>query len=171
MFRSPMTECQRSVFRIVGYDDPLVVVGGQRDLGNAFGGDVVLSRSQSAKFCVIRLVVEKAILVIIFGHDVFHDSVLNALALLSSVSHTSLLSTMTIAKLLFAHTDVFVHLVRVHLRSQTYHLGYRSSTLRPSLIPEPFCSPSARGAGRSIIGGPIFIYSCSAQLISFEIVI
>ena len=29
-----------------------------------------------------------------------------------------------------------------------------------------------RGAGRSIIGGgPIFIYSCSAQLISFEIVI
>ena len=26
-----------------------------------------------------------------------------------------------------------------------------------------------KGAGRSIIGGQIFVYSCSAQLISFEI--
>ena len=106
---------------------PLVVVGGQRDLGNALGGDVVLSRSQSVKFCVIRFVVKKAILFMIVGHDVFHDGALNALALLSSVSLTSLLSTMTIAKLLFAHTGVFVHLVLVHLRPETYHLGYRPS--------------------------------------------
>ena len=41
MFRSPVTYGQRSVFGIVGYDDPFVVVGEQGDLGHAFGGHIV----------------------------------------------------------------------------------------------------------------------------------
>ena len=40
-----MTHGQRSVFGIVGDDDPLVVVGGQGDLGHAFGRNVALAGS------------------------------------------------------------------------------------------------------------------------------
>ena len=71
MFRTPVFDGQRPVFGIAGYDDPLVVAGGQRNLGDALGGGVMLSRSQSIKFCVVRFVVEKTVLIMIVGHDVF----------------------------------------------------------------------------------------------------
>ena len=51
-------------------------------------------------------------------------------------------------------------------------IGYFEAT-RGYVIYSPIEARSARGAGISIIGGggggQIFIYSCSAQLISFEI--
>ena len=57
MPRSPVTYGQSSVFGIVGYDDPLVVVGGQRDLGHAFGRNILLPGSQNVKFRAVRFVV------------------------------------------------------------------------------------------------------------------
>ena len=90
MLCTQVTECQRFEFRIVGYNDPLVIVGGQRDLGDVLGGDVVLSGPQNVKFYKVRLVVEKAILVVLVGHLGFHDDALNAFTFLSPVSHTSL---------------------------------------------------------------------------------
>ena len=45
MFRLPVSQCQRSMFGVVRYYVSLIIVGGQRYLGNAFGGDIVSPRS------------------------------------------------------------------------------------------------------------------------------
>ena len=52
---SVVTKSQGTVFRVVGDLVPLVVLGRQRDLGDALRGDVVLSGSQYVKFCLVRL--------------------------------------------------------------------------------------------------------------------
>ena len=115
------------MFRIVGYDDPLVVVGSQGNLGHTFGRDGVFSRAQGVKLCTVRCFVLKTILVMFNFQGVLHDTLFNSLTFLSSISHTPHLSTVTVARLSFAHVVVLIYLARVLFRSETDGLGYRSS--------------------------------------------
>ena len=56
-------QSQGTVFRVVWDYVPLVVLGRQRDLGDALCSDIVLSGSQYVKFCLVRRSVEKTFLV------------------------------------------------------------------------------------------------------------
>ena len=124
MFRSPVTECQRSVFGIIGYNDPLVVAGGQSHLCHAFCRDVVSSRAQGVELREVRRLVPETILVVVDGQGAFHDTLL----------YTRALPFLTAT----------INLVRSTVSDPSTRpwLSF-SRTLRPSSVPEPSCSSSA----------------------------
>ena len=74
------------MFRVVRDHVPLVVLGRQRDLGNALRSDVVLSGSQHVKFCLVRCPVEEAVLVIFKCQSVFHRGLFHTLTLFTGLS-------------------------------------------------------------------------------------
>ena len=94
---------KRPVLRVVRYYPPLVVVRGQRGLGDALRGDLVPSGPQGVEPRPVRHAVEEAVLVILEGYAVFHHGLLHAFALLVGLS--------------------IVHLVGVKFRSQPHELG------------------------------------------------
>ena len=104
MFCSPVTDGYRSVSGVVGSHAPLVVVRGQRDLGDALRGNLVPSGSQGVKPRPVRHAVEKAIFVIFKGYTVFYHGLFHTLTLLVGLP--------------------VVHLVGIQLGSQPNKLGY-----------------------------------------------
>ena len=52
LFLQPIYHCP--VLRVVGNYVPLVVVGGQRDLGDTLRGDLVPPRPEGVKPCMVR---------------------------------------------------------------------------------------------------------------------
>ena len=77
---------KRPVLRVVRNYISLVVVRGQRDLGDVLRGDLVSSGPQGVEPRLVRHAVEKTVFIILEGYAVFHHSLLHALALVIGLS-------------------------------------------------------------------------------------